>query len=298
MFKTFSLLKVIRSHIVIGGFLGFNLGVLLGLDTGGKLSPAMYILGFMIILFGDLSTHFSNDFFDIEVDKKSPHKTFGGSNFLVDHPELRRASIISALVLSMTSVGIAYLMVPIFSSPLLLPLLVLATNLAGWVYSTPPVRLNSRGLGEVTIAIGTGFAIPCIGYFLAIGAIDRSFLIFSFLPVLYGFILSLSLELPDLEADFEYGRKNLVVLGGRRKTSILILLLCLVAEGYTIFLMPELVNRFQILPILLVVPLIAGVIVLRNPDNLYWADKNSVVVISSLFIFLVSLDFYLLSRIL
>ncbi|UCH57480.1 MAG: prenyltransferase [Candidatus Bathyarchaeota archaeon] len=290
-------LQVIRPHIVAGGFLGYCLGVLLAILMGGKIYFEIFVLGYLIVLFGDLATHFSNDYYDVDIDKNAPTKTFGGSNFLVEHPEIRPLAIGSAIFLSAGSLFIALLMVSMFGFPPLLLHLVAITNLFGWLYSTPPVSLNARGLGEVTIALGTGFSIPAVGYVATLGHIDSAFLIFSVPLILYGLILSLSLELPDLEVDREYGKLNLVVLIGRRKVTFLILLTSILASAFFVFFATFDFDKFWILPILSLFPIFASLKgYMSCSHSQSKANHTSMMNISSLFLFLATLNCFFLLK--
>jgi len=183
----------------------------------------------------------------------------------------------------------------LLGSPPSLLAIVAVTNLLGWLYSAPPVHLNARGLGEVTIALGTGFVIPALGYIVAQGAIDQAFLSLSAPLVLYGLILSLSLELPDLEADREGGRTNLVVMLGRRPASLLVLLLS--AAATTIFTLVRVIDIGPpwMLPLLSAAPLMASLNTLcRSSDSHAEADRVSILNISALSLFLAALDAHLL----
>jgi 1,4-dihydroxy-2-naphthoate octaprenyltransferase len=77
----------------------------------------------------------------------------------------------------------------------------LGANFLGWFYSAPPLRLVSRGLGEVAIALAVGFGIPAVGYLAVKGQFDSWFMLFALPFVLYGFMLALSLEASDVEVD-------------------------------------------------------------------------------------------------
>jgi len=98
--KATKLLRIIRIHIVAGGSLAFLLGALLAIANGGTFNPAIVISAYVVLLLGDLSTHYSNDYFDVEVDKLIEEKKFfAGSAILVDHPDLRSASKTIAVLL-------------------------------------------------------------------------------------------------------------------------------------------------------------------------------------------------------
>ncbi len=87
---TQKILGIIRIHIVIGGFLAFSLGALLAFVGGGSFNFMFFALGYVVVLLGDLSSHYSNDYFDVEVDKCIEQKKFfSGSNILVDNPDIR-----------------------------------------------------------------------------------------------------------------------------------------------------------------------------------------------------------------
>ncbi|UCD73553.1 MAG: prenyltransferase, partial [Candidatus Bathyarchaeota archaeon] len=200
-----------------------------------------------------------------------------------------------AVFLSASSLLTAMVMVVFFDSTPFLLCLVVVMNLLGWFYSTPPVQLNARGLGEASIALGTGFIIPAVGYISTLGSIDGTYLFFSIPLVIYGFILGLSLELPDLEGDREYGRKNLVVLAGRRFTALLVFLLTILASAFfVLFIVLDYINLW-ILPIFSAIPIIAGLKGYSAQSNdQVRADHNSKLYISSLFLVLIVLDIYLL----
>ena len=164
--------KMIRGYIVAGGALSFSLGTLLGIIEGGTFKPAPVILCYLVVFLGDLSTHFSNDYFDVEIDKDAQTTFFSGKKILVHHPQLRPAAKKISLTLLVLSNVTAAVLVLFFGAPTELLIITLAANLLGWIYSAPPLRLSSRTLGEVTIAVATGFIIPSIGYLSVKGQLD------------------------------------------------------------------------------------------------------------------------------
>ena len=289
------LLKVIRPHIVAGGFLGYLLGVLLALVYGAEFNATLFILGYVVVLLGDLSTHFTNNYHDTEIDANTPGKTFGNTNILVKHPDVKAAALTLAVLLSITSIAISVFLVLLFDLPIFLLLLVTSTNILGWLYSSPPVQLNANYLGETAIALGTGFVVPAVGFICLYGKFTASFITFIAPMVLYGYILSLSLELPDLETDRSYGRKNLVVLLNRRPTALLILLLSIAAFAFFTMGITHDFKTPLILPAISLVPILASLHGLMK-RSLSHDDVNQMSVnnISALFLFLVCLDGYLL----
>ncbi len=180
------------------------------------------------------------------------------------------------------------------SPPTLLWVAAVAVAL-GWMYSSPPTRLNARGLGEATIAVGTGFAVPAVGYITASGGLDGA-LLPAFAPLmLYGFVLSLCLELPDLEVDRSHGKRTLVVALGRRR-AVALTALATAAASVIFIISPAGRIRGSILPpILSLSPLAAAISCasarLNGPAD---ADRVGARIIAALFVFLVAFDGYLL----
>lgn len=89
--------------------------------------------------------------------------------------------------------------------------------LIGWAYSAPPLALNSRGFGELCVAVGFGLLIP-----LGADYVQRAG--FAVLPLYAGLpfaLLALDLlyinQFPDYRADLAVGKAHWVVrLGPRR----------------------------------------------------------------------------------
>lgn len=136
-----------RFQFIFGGLLLFSFGALLALLLKAEFHLNQLILGYAIFITAHLSLHYSNDYFDVEVDKHNPPTTFtGGSGILVENPELREFSKWFAIVLTSLSVLLTIIFMIIFSFPLWFLLFVILSNLLVWFYSAPPLRLIDRGL--------------------------------------------------------------------------------------------------------------------------------------------------------
>lgn len=133
----------------------------------------------------------------------------GGSRFIQDQvldvAAMRRLSLALLLCGSVPGVVLAALKGPG----------VLAFGLAGVAlgvaYSLPPLRLNSRGLGELTVAIAFGI-LPVLGAaWLQTGGIDPSTLIAALPVSLWIAAVLLVNEVPDRTADALAGKRTLAV---------------------------------------------------------------------------------------
>ena len=258
------ILQIIRFHIVAGGALAFLLGAVLGNVAGGSFDFVRVGLLYVVVFLGDLSTHFSNDYFDVEVDQLGGRrKFFSGSRILVSYPNLRflaRSVSVSLLVLSDV---VAALLVVFFGLPAELLVIAVGANFLGWFYSAPPVRLISRGLGEVVVAVVAGLAIPGVGYLTVRGQFDWLFACFVVPFTLYGLMLSLSLGAPDREIDLKGGKLNFVARKGERSVFVVVLAaVCVASLGFFVcaWLRVFVVVDFWVVFLFSLVPLLAGVV--------------------------------------
>jgi 1,4-dihydroxy-2-naphthoate octaprenyltransferase len=294
-----NILRIVRLHIVAGGILAFSVGALLAVVSGGSFNIERVALFYAIVLFGDLSTHFSNDYFDVEVDKQvGQRKYFSGSNILAKHPELRSLSKSISILLVFSSIILALVAVVFLGSSIDILIIALGANFLGWFYSAPPLRLISQGLGEIVVALIVGLVIPGVGYLSVRGQFDL-FLIYLAVPfVMYGLVLSLSLEAPDIEVDQRWGKRNLGVRKGKRLLFSLILAMTLLATLTFTFYAWQIVKTpldFGIISLFSIVPLTAGLIgfvaiLLKNKAGLF-----STLNVGSLFFFNAAIVTYLIA---
>jgi 1,4-dihydroxy-2-naphthoate octaprenyltransferase len=289
---------IIRIHIVMGGILAYSLGVLLAILSGSSLDPTSVVIGYLIIFLADLSTHYSNDYFDFTTNPNGErNKTFGGSRVLAEHPELGPTSRLIAIALIILSVSLASFSAFIRLIPVELVMIVVAANLLGWFYSAPPIRLSTRGLGEFTIALGTGFLIPAAGYVVVKGQLDTSFLLLAIPFVMYGFILALSLEVPDMEDDLRVGKNNLVVRKGRRFAFSVILALSVLATlAFSVYTKEAIYSTVDLAVVAAFssVPVVAGLMgVIKRPERRDEANRFGSANVIALFLFNVLMVAYL-----
>jgi 1,4-dihydroxy-2-naphthoate octaprenyltransferase len=294
-----NILRIVRLHIVAGGILAFSVGALLAVVSGGSFNIERVALFYAIVLFGDLSTHFSNDYFDVEVDKQvGQRKYFSGSNILAKHPELRSLSKSISILLVFSSIILALVAVVFLGSSIDILIIALGANFLGWFYSAPPLRLISQGLGEIVVALIVGLVIPGVGYLSVRGQFDL-FLIYLAVPfVMYGLVLSLSLEAPDIEVDQRWGKRNLGVRKGKGLLFSLILAMTLLATLTFTFYAWQIVKTpldFGIISLFSIVPLTAGLIGFVAILHKIKAGLFSTLNVGSLFFFNAAIVTYLIA---
>jgi 1,4-dihydroxy-2-naphthoate polyprenyltransferase len=261
-------LKIIRLHIIIGGILAFAVGALLGVANGGVFNPVNFAVCYATVFFGDLSTHFSNDYFDVKQDKGEQKKPlFSHHNVLTGNPAMLPSTRKIAVALLSASLLISIFAVAFKIAPLMLLLVAIGGNFLGWFYSAPPLRLVSKGLGETAIALAVGFAIPAAGYLSSKGTIDSGYGLFAVPFVLYGFMLALSLEAPDVACDCLGDKKTLGVTKGVKAVFNLAFIVTFAA--FLMFLYfamstPDLPVNFYVVSAFSSIPLLAGLISLHQ----------------------------------
>jgi 1,4-dihydroxy-2-naphthoate octaprenyltransferase len=87
----------------------------------------------------------------------------------------------------------------------------------GYSYSAPPLRLMTRGWGELAAAATVALLTPLAGYGVAAGRLSAG-VIWTGLPLLgLSLAFMIAVELPDYEADRATDKRNWVVRLGRER---------------------------------------------------------------------------------
>jgi 1,4-dihydroxy-2-naphthoate octaprenyltransferase len=246
--------KLGRPHFLIGGLLLFALGSILATGRGVGIDWERYVWGQATITAAQWMTHYSNDYFDLDADRanSTPTRWSGGSRVLVSGQVAPRAALTASIVLGTAAlIAACVLAARPDSPPLVLPLAVLIIVLS-WCYSSPPLRLSSRGLGEATTALVVTLLTPLLGFYVQSGGLSPLLFLACFPLCSLQLAMLLTIELPDAEGDRMHGKRTLVVRHGpewaaRRAAGILV-----VAFGSLpiLFLLglPPLIALFAALP--------------------------------------------------
>jgi len=289
-----------RFRFLFGGFFLYTMGVFLAVATGVNFSFTYFVFGYAIMFPAHLSLSYSNNYFDIEVDKfNKPVSISGGSKVLIENPELITLCKKIAIVLIILSIALASIFVVIFSYPLTYLGFIIFGNLLGWFYTAPPIKLAYRGLGEIANMINMGFLMPGIGYWTMGGNLDFLFLIFAIPFLFYGLNFMLIVETPDMEGDKKGKKKTLVSKIGRKSTYKVIILSLLSASLY--FLIIAYLDlfttdlSFSIIYILSLLPLFVAVYGwFKKPFNKKIATKTAQNNMSALLFFIIVVNIYLI----
>ncbi len=216
---------------------------LIGLATAVADGVAIEVPLAVLTVVGALLFHAAanvlNDYYDAlngtdELNEQRLYPYTGGSRFIQNGVLSRGQTARYGFALLLAGIGVGIVLVQHSGNGLLL--IGLAGTVIAWAYSAPPLSLNSRGLGELCIAIAFGVLI-------IVGADYVQRETFSLFPLLvavpYGLLTSSLLyinQFPDREADAEAGKHHLVVRLGPQRARWGYLLMVLGANGYLILL--------------------------------------------------------------
>jgi putative NADPH-quinone reductase/1,4-dihydroxy-2-naphthoate octaprenyltransferase len=195
----------------------YAIGAAGAVQATGRFDAAAFWLGLLSLFLLEVIAVFTNDYFDFESDRRN--KNFGpftgGSRVLVDG-RISPARMRFGIAWAMTGFVAAFLVLAaIVPASGLIALGLIAVLAVG--YTTPPLKLCWRGLGELDVALTHSTVIILCGFLFQGGAWNAAFpalvSVPLFLAVLPAIILS---GIPDYAADHAAGKRSLAVVVGPR----------------------------------------------------------------------------------
>jgi 1,4-dihydroxy-2-naphthoate octaprenyltransferase len=273
---------------------------LLGLHNGGSSDYTRISLSGLSVFCTQLAVSYSNDYFDYFVDRfTTPTSIAGGSGVLRSYPKLRPLAITIAMLLTSISLTLMIVVILTYDVSLLFGSLVVAGNLLGWSYSSPPIRLVDRKFGELTVAVITGIMLPTVGYISTKTSFSIVFSLFLIPALVYAAVFIILVEIPDMQADRKGKKQTLIARYGQR-LGFYLTFLCLAGNlGYFLWLTIAGLSPFSldatVLTGLSAVPLIALILsyLLAEKDQQSFTQL-AIRGIIFLVLYLVLLDIYLL----
>lgn len=292
-----NIVKLGRPQYLAGNFLVFTMGALLAVILGSEFVLSKFILGYLILFTAHLSVHYSNDYYDFEVDHlTTPNKISGGSGVLVKNPELKEFSKKFSLLIMGISLILAAVFTIIFNYPITFFLFLLFGNLLAWFYTAPPLKLVYRRLGEVANIVAVVIFLGT-GYFALNGTLDLPFFIFA-IPVIFLQIIFINcFEIPSMEGDKLGNKITWIVLKGR-EFGYRLNLICALLATVSFVLIPftglfPLKLDFKVLVTLSFISLIMGIIsLIKKPLDEKSATKLTTFNVMALFLMSFLIDVY------
>jgi len=217
-------LEELRAPFFTASIVPVLLGSAVVLYEGRGLDPLLMVLTLVGVVLLHAGTNIANDYYDhtertddVNVGYVRPFT--GGSRKIQEGRLEARAVHRAALALIAAGAVFGVVLFLLTRGPLILLFGVIGI-FSGYMYSAPPLRLSSRGLGELTVGLNFGLLIVLGTYYvqtlalswtaLAVG-IPMAFLITAVLHVN---------QFPDVKADGETGKATLVVRLGTARAVI------------------------------------------------------------------------------
>lgn len=196
----------------------FGSGAFLAWASGGPFSLLPAALGLVAVFLICVGCYLSGEVYDQREDVetlKHGRNPFSGGSLMVANGRLPRRAVLGASIASFALAAILGAAIFWLRRDLLLVGLGAFGLLVAAVYSVPPVRLVSRGFGELLIGVCYGWLTVATGYFCAAGALPRDSVLVSLPGALTVFNIILINEFPDFEADRAASKRNLLQRVGR-----------------------------------------------------------------------------------
>lgn len=216
-------LALSRPHFHSVGVLPFVLGLTLSWRIGNRINWLVFLLGLFGVILIMLAAYYGGETYDIREDSttwsKGGNPFSGGSGMVVKGritaQQAKSASLTAFLAAILLGIFLQFFLK---TGSWTLPL-GLTGAMAGYFYSTPPLRWVKRGFGELLIGFCYGWLPVAMGFYLQTA---------SFHPLTFWLSLPIGCtifnvillnEFPDYQGDYQVGKKNLVVRLGRDRVS-------------------------------------------------------------------------------
>ena len=246
-------------------FVGCLLGLATAVQNGITLNPLTATVTLLFALFAHGGANVVNDYYDAKsgCDAANDERVFpftGGSRVIQNGLlSLQEAGVFGYALLAV--VIPAGLWLTAVSGPGLIGI-GLAGLLTGWAYSAPPLKLQSRGLGE--------FGITAAWLLIVVGSDFVQRHDFSFAPVAAGMGFALLVanvlyinQFPDMKADAQAGKRTVVVRLGVQNARWGYALIALLCYGWVTAMI-----LFGHLPMVAAISLLPAVASLKAAQNL------------------------------
>ena len=212
--KTFSLfLRLSRPLFLGGGILLYALGVGIADYLGVTINWNIYLLGQAWVTLLQLSTHYFNEYHNAPADQDNKNRTIltGGSGMLGPGKLSRRVALLAGLACLAVLASFTVILISFAHPSPEVYLIMFIAFLGAFFYSTPPVRLEASGYGELTATILTTFLLPAFAFGLQTGELHRLLAMTSFPLAALMMAMLLAFELPDYTNDLKYNKRTLMI---------------------------------------------------------------------------------------
>ena len=202
-----------RPLFLLGGVLLYWLGISILLYEGFEVNWLISILGQFVVSGIQLMTHYLNDYWDIETDRQTTHRTFfsGGSGVLPAGDLPRLVAMIAALVCLTVSLSLMAVLIVLYRVPFLSWLIFAVAALGAYSYSSPAIKLAATGFGELATACIVSLLVPGMAYSLQTGTLGGMLFLACAPLIAINWAMIVTFQFPDYEADMSTGKETILV---------------------------------------------------------------------------------------
>ncbi len=229
-----------RPPFLLASLLPALIGLATAYASGVMINGMMALLTIAGAVLAHAGANVLNDYYDAlngtdELNRERLYPFTGGSRFIQNGVLTRKETARFGLML----LGLSMLLGLVLWQQSGNGLLIIGVTglLIAWAYSAPPLALNSRGLGELSIAVAFGLLIVMGSDYVQRCSFDLFPL---FAAISYGLLTSSLLyinQFPDQKADESAGKHHLVVRLGPHRARWGYLFLLVAANGYLLAMM-------------------------------------------------------------
>lgn len=237
----YSIKEIMRGWLILSrppfhtvGILPFILGSFLAYRLTSVFNLEVFILGASGVIMIMLSTYHAGEYFDYREDILSnqlhQNQFAGGSRVFPSGKIPPAIALWTSVITFIVAAAIGIILQFVYKTGHYTLILGAPGAFSGFFYSTPPVRLVKRGIGEIFIGFCYGWLPVASAYYIQTGTITP---IIHWLGIPIGlsiFNVILLNEFPDYEADKATDKKNLLYRIGKQKGIILYMALSLLTS--------------------------------------------------------------------
>jgi 1,4-dihydroxy-2-naphthoate octaprenyltransferase len=208
-------IQLSRPFFLLAGMLFYALGVGIARYLGHNIDWSLYLIGQVWVSALQLSTHYLNEYFDIEGDGANRNRTlFSGGSGVLGEGEGQLSANIALLAAATALTTVALSSYGLVRSAALNPstsILMVIAFLGAFFYSVPPIRLASSGFGEIVASILLANLVPAFAFVLQGNEIHRLIAMSTFPLTALAMAAMLAFELPDYFSDLKFEKRTLMV---------------------------------------------------------------------------------------
>ncbi len=224
-------IRLSRPLFLVGVAMLYALGVGIAHYLGGILDWNIYILGQIWVSLLQLGMIYLNEYYNAPGDREDPNRTrSSGESGAIGPGKLSRRV---ALMASLTCLAIlASITVVLINLAHLAPQAYLIMGIAflgAFFYSTPPIKLEATGYGELILTVLAAFLVPAFAFILQTGELHRLVAMSAFPLSALSLAMLLALELPGYATDLKLGKRTAMIRIGWQNGMLLHNLLVLSA---------------------------------------------------------------------